>query len=240
MLNLKDTVVRVIDCETTGLDPATEAVVEVAFADVDLATGSVIKQYSTLINPGRPIPPEASAIHHIVDSDVKDAPRYNDIHASLFAPVYAAHNAAFDSSFLLLPGDWICTHRLSRHLWPEFKSHSNQNMRYALGIQDVPGLSKDASAHRALADCLVTAAVLPLALERAAAAWPEAKTVAELLAKAREPAELVWAPFKSKAGMKFSSLDDGFLRWVITKGAGGEDAVHTARLTLRRRTGAVA
>lgn len=53
--------IRVIDLETTGVEP-TDAVVELATWDV--TDGCVVDTgHAQLINPGRSIPPEASAIH---------------------------------------------------------------------------------------------------------------------------------------------------------------------------------
>lgn len=66
-------VVRVIDIETTGTDPVADAVIEVASVDV-LADGTITNRQSTLVRPGIPIPPEASAAHHLIDEDLAGAP----------------------------------------------------------------------------------------------------------------------------------------------------------------------
>ena len=39
----------------------------------------VINEFSMFINPGMPIDPEASNVHNIYDSDVKDAPYFKDV-----------------------------------------------------------------------------------------------------------------------------------------------------------------
>ena len=56
------------------------------------------------MNPGRPIPKEASDVHKITDEDVKDAPAFaavvEEIAALLSGCVPAAYNAAFDRAFL--------------------------------------------------------------------------------------------------------------------------------------------
>lgn len=150
----------ILDTETTGLDATTDRVVELSAHSVDLATGTVTPVFDQLINPGRHIPPEASAIHHLVDADVAHAPPMEQVWAT-FAPVLAqhdavvAHNAHFDRGFLPPTADpWICTLRLARHLWPEAPKHTNQVLRYWLGLQvDAP------HPHRALDDTRVTAAL---------------------------------------------------------------------------------
>lgn len=65
------------DCETTGTDPYEDRIVELAVR----AQGK--HPVVTRINPGRPIPPEASAIHGITDADVADAPRFEEIAADV-------------------------------------------------------------------------------------------------------------------------------------------------------------
>jgi Exonuclease len=66
-------VVRVVDIETTGTDPESDAVIEIASVDV-LADGSITNRLSTLVRPGMPVPPEASAVHHLIDEDLAGAP----------------------------------------------------------------------------------------------------------------------------------------------------------------------
>src|SRR5690606_15557309 len=65
------------DCETTGPDPYEDRIVELAVR----AQGK--HPVVTRINPGRPIPPKASAIHGITDADVADAPRFEEIAADV-------------------------------------------------------------------------------------------------------------------------------------------------------------
>ena len=65
--------IRVIDIETTGIDPAADAIIEIASVDM-VRGGGITNAMDTLVRPGKPIPPGASAIHHIIDEDLKDAP----------------------------------------------------------------------------------------------------------------------------------------------------------------------
>jgi DNA polymerase-3 subunit epsilon len=91
-----------IDVETTGKDASVDRVVEVGIA---LSRGGVvIERKNWLVNPGIPIPKEASDIHKITDEDVKDAPRFEAIAAELTAAlagcIPGAYNAPFDRAFL--------------------------------------------------------------------------------------------------------------------------------------------
>jgi DNA polymerase III epsilon subunit-like protein len=52
--------IRVIDIETTGIDPATDAIIEIASVEM-VRGGGITNAIGTLVRPGIPIPPGASA-----------------------------------------------------------------------------------------------------------------------------------------------------------------------------------
>src|SRR6188768_1625299 len=91
-----------IDVEATGLEPGVDKVVEVAC--VVFYRGE-IERHAWLVNPGRLINPEAQAVHHISDDDVKDAPSFAQIAERLLAVlargIPLAYNADFDRAFLM-------------------------------------------------------------------------------------------------------------------------------------------
>ncbi len=66
-----------LDLETTGVNLASDRIVEFAIVKV-MPDGSDIRK-RRLINPQIPIPAEVSAIHGITDEMVKDAPTFRDI-----------------------------------------------------------------------------------------------------------------------------------------------------------------
>lgn len=91
------------DLETTGTKPSADMIVEVGA--VLFENDSAIKGYGSLINPGIPIPPDASAVNGISDDMVRDKPRIADILCEFSdfcgdLPL-VAHNAPFDFKFLL-------------------------------------------------------------------------------------------------------------------------------------------
>jgi len=96
--------VVVIDFETTGPDPSTCTPVEVGL--VRFEQGAPVQRWSTLVNPGEPIPPAATAVHGIVDADVASAPSFADAWANvldlglLTRAVPCAYNAPFDRTIL--------------------------------------------------------------------------------------------------------------------------------------------
>ena len=92
-----------IDTETTGRDQATDRIVEVAAVTWDGTR--VVDRLSWLVNPGRPIPREATEVHGISDADVADQPPFSEIVPSLVealaSKVPLAYNAHFDRQFLM-------------------------------------------------------------------------------------------------------------------------------------------
>ncbi|WP_299504745.1 3'-5' exonuclease [uncultured Roseobacter sp.] len=102
--DLRDLTFAVFDSETTGLDPATDAVVQLGA--VRVVNGRVIaaETFETLVDPGRPIPPGSTKVHRITDDMVAGAPGFPeacaDFHAFAQGAVIIAHNAPFDMAFL--------------------------------------------------------------------------------------------------------------------------------------------
>lgn len=92
-----------LDTETTGLSPATDRIIQIAC--VELLHGVTLgKKKSWLLNPGMPIPEEATRVHGITDAMVADARIFTDIADDLKAFIadspIVAHNANFDMAFL--------------------------------------------------------------------------------------------------------------------------------------------
>lgn len=75
---------------------------------------------SHLVRPDRPISPQAMAIHRITEAMVADKPWIEDVIPHYYGSEwYVAHNASFDRRVLPeMPGEWICTMKLARRLWP--------------------------------------------------------------------------------------------------------------------------
>lgn len=94
----------VFDVETTGLSPDDgDRIVEVGACRFE--DGVCVKAWGSFVNPGRPIPEEASKIHGIDDTAVQAAPPFCAVVSRILAMAWgaqpAAYNAAFDKSFLL-------------------------------------------------------------------------------------------------------------------------------------------
>jgi DNA polymerase-3 subunit epsilon len=128
-----------VDIETTGGSHFTSRVLEVGVVRVE--AGRVVRKYQTLLQPGEPIPEWISALTGITNEDVDGAPRFEQVAADLAeimdGAIFVAHNVRFDYGFLKMEfgrlsvpfrPQLLCTVRLSRRLFPGFKSHKLQSL----------------------------------------------------------------------------------------------------------------
>lgn len=99
-LNLKKPIVF-FDLETTGVDVTNDHIVEISMIKV-LPSGEEIEK-TRRINPGMKIPPESTAIHHITDEDVADAPTFRQIAKSLANELSGCDIAGFNSNKFDIP-----------------------------------------------------------------------------------------------------------------------------------------
>ncbi len=216
---IAETTWNTFDLETTGLSPATDRIVEMASVMAKVGHG-VFGSWSTLVNPGIPIPATASAIHHLVDEDVADAHPLEVVLPRLVEGEFqavAAHNAPFDLGFVSFPDKpALCTRRLAQKLWPELEHTSNQFLRYhfKLACPEVKGLA----AHRAEADALVTAHLLLFELEEVLrrAKDPSGATVEGLIAWVNAPLLLRTCRFGKHRGTAWSEVPKDYLQWMLS------------------------
>jgi DNA polymerase III epsilon subunit family exonuclease len=162
----------VFDVETTGMNARNDRIVEIAAIHIEI--NGRISRYESLVNPGCPIPPQASKVHRISDAMVAEAPRFREVGFEFleFAreSTLVAHNARFDLSFLQeslvrcgLPqwrGKTMDSLKLFRQAYSGLPSYSLQNLRRTFQLEDPrPGLQ----AHRAAADVEWTTQLLEIA-----------------------------------------------------------------------------
>ncbi|WP_245155637.1 3'-5' exonuclease [Paracoccus ravus] len=155
----------VFDTETTGL-AMTDRIVQIA--GLRIMGGHLTgERFETLVNPGRPIPAAASAIHGITDADVADAPALREVLASFRhftdEAVLVAHNAPFDMGLLRaaekdtgvqFPNRVLDTVLLSAMLWGQAAPHTLEALAERLGVAIPPH-----ARHSAMGDAEATAAI---------------------------------------------------------------------------------
>lgn len=171
---LADITFVVFDLETTGDAPAVGAITEIGA--VRLHGGRVTGEFQTLVNPGRPIQPFVVGLTGITDAMLRGAPTLDEALRDFLEfcgdAVLVAHNAQFDLGHLSavhhmfhgapLQRPAICTLKLARQLLPDLPHRNLDAVSAELGLGG-------ADRHRALGDARITADVLSIFLERAAA-----------------------------------------------------------------------
>jgi DNA polymerase-3 subunit epsilon len=100
LLKLKNPIIF-LDLETTGINIATDRIVEIALIKVSI-DGSE-EEKSLRINPGVPIPKETSEIHGIYDEDVKDEPTFKEVAKMLAKFMEGCDLGGFNSTRFDIP-----------------------------------------------------------------------------------------------------------------------------------------
>ncbi len=148
-----------LDIETTGLDHQTDSIIEIGA--IRFSARRVDGEWSTLVNPGRRIPPFITQLTGITDQMVIEAPPIRAVVADLSDfvgdAVVLGHNVGFDLSFLRKQGilrqnDSIDTYEMASVLMPNAGRYNLSALGQALGVP----LS---ATHRALDDARVTRAI---------------------------------------------------------------------------------
>jgi DNA polymerase-3 subunit epsilon/ATP-dependent DNA helicase DinG len=148
-----------IDLETTGLDPNSDAIIEIGAQKFE---GQRIEgEWTTLVNPGRSISNFISKLTGITNPMVRDAPQIEEVLPELREFVgdtpILGHRVSFDLSFLRRQGlfklnESIDTYEMAAVLLPEAK-------RYNLGALGKLLNVAFPATHRALDDVKVTVAI---------------------------------------------------------------------------------
>ena len=150
----------VLDVETTGLNPDSHRIVELAL--ITVVDGAAVEAWSSQFNPEGPV--GKTEIHGITDEDVANAPRFKDqvheISKRIQDVVVVAHNARFDLAFLRSEFDraghasqWIpsiCTLNASNYYQPHLSRRRLADCCEDAGIEIN-------NAHSAGGDALATA-----------------------------------------------------------------------------------
>jgi len=153
----------VFDIETTGLSPIKDKIIEIGA--LKIVAGKVVKEFSTFVNPKRPIPYEITRLTKINDEMVLDSPTIEEVLPRFLEfigkDVLVAHNANFDVRFLEQNCRYqeiycqfvsVDTMALARTLLPAISKHTLNSVTTALNIS----LENH---HRAIDDARATASI---------------------------------------------------------------------------------
>lgn len=154
----------ITDIETTGSHASGNSVIEIAVVlfDGERITG----EFSSLIDPGVPVPRFITALTGISTEMLEGAPTFDQVADQLEeifeGAIFVAHNAGFDHSFLraefaAIGRNWnpprLCTVRMARKAFPGQKSYGLNSICSWMGLVNE-------QAHRALSDARVATEIL--------------------------------------------------------------------------------
>lgn len=181
-LQLKKPIVF-FDLETTGVNILRDKIVEISYIKV-MPSGEE-EERTLRINPGMPIPPEATAVHHITDDDVKDKPRFKDVAKELARVFVGCDIAGFNSNRFDVPllmqefANAGVEIDMARHNFVDVQNifHKMEQRTLVAAYKFYCGKDLD-DAHSANADTRATYEVLKAQLDR----YPELKNDMDFLA----------------------------------------------------------
>ena len=201
------------DTETTGVKADKDRIIEIAAYDPLNDT-----KFEMFVNPGIPIPEEASKIHGITDEMVAGAPSYREVGQAFIdfcsgdAVLIAHNNDNFDRHFLnfeaqrheLPTPSWEMVDSLkwARKYRSDLPKHSLQYLRQVYGIEEN-------NAHRAMDDVLVLWKVFSCMIDDLSI-----ETVLALLAD-----DETTMPFGKHAGKPLSEIPKNYVSWLVREGA---------------------
>jgi DNA polymerase-3 subunit epsilon len=220
---LKTAKFAVIDFETNGVEPGINEPLEIGIVISDC--NKVIEEYGSYIYNDKPIPPEVSGINNIISSDLKDAPKVEEIKDKIYNLIgdrpIVSHNLSFDGEILeRIFGihNWehpICTCQLSRVLYLDSVNHKLSTIKYKLdlGVSNSDRTTRS-NCHKALDDARATAWLLREEITKCIKEG-KANTVEELC-------QLCWSnifveicTYNKHKGKLNREIDSDYLMWIL-------------------------
>lgn len=234
-----DVLFRAIDLETAGKAPP-HSVLEIGWTDflfnTETKKSAIGATNTMLFKPREKLTADNIAVHHMTAAYLADWPHCEDhdlvAAAQCEMPAFlVAAKAEFEQQWFTpeISGTakWLCTVKIAARLFPEAPSHSNQAMRYELGL-DLPD-ERAMPPHRAGPDSYVTACIMARFLEMERVQTMELWT--------RQPRYLHTCPLHKHKGQLWSEVPKSYLEWILRADSTDEDVRHAAILELDRRRG---
>lgn len=222
-----------LDCETTGLEPKEDRLIEIAV--VKFTFEQTLDTYETLIDPEREIPQVTIDIHHITDDMVKGKPKVKDILPYVLKMVgkhtIVGHGIGMDIAFIMeeakrnqIPcsidkNPVLDTLRMAR-LYGESPVNSLESLRMHFNIPEE-------GAHRAMSDVIVNIEVFKYLSEKF-------MTTKELFHRLEKPILLKTMPLGKHRGRPFSDIPLQYLQWAANKDF-DQDLLFSIRSELKKR-----
>lgn len=203
------------DTETTGIKAERDRIIEIAAFDPEKNL-----RFEEFVNPGCPIPPEATAIHAITNEMVASAPSFAEVGKAFSefcsgeVVLIAHNNDQFDLLFLrqefnrhqLEMPNWkfLDSLKWARRYRPDLPRHTLQFLRetYAIPANQ---------AHRALDDVIV--------LHRLFEQMTDDLSIKQVYELLNKPRALQHMPFGKHQGQPLNKIPQTYVRWLAENGA---------------------
>ncbi len=222
-----------LDCESTGLDPQKDRLIEIAVARFTF--DQVLETFESLVDPECEIPQVSQEIHKISSEMLQGKPKIAailpDILKMINGHILVGHGIGFDISLIAaeakrsqIPTNieklrFIDTLRMAR-LYGESPINSLERLRQHFNIAPE-------GAHRAMSDVIVNIEVFKYLAK-------SYKTTEELFKILEKPIKLKVMPLGKHKGRKFDEIPVEYLLWAERKDF-DQDLLFSIRSELRNR-----
>jgi DNA polymerase-3 subunit epsilon len=222
-----------IDCETTGLDPKEDKIIEVAAVRFNFE--QVFEEYETLVDPGCLIPESSIAIHNITQDMVANKPTIKEVLPRLLKfigkDIIVGHGVGFDIEIIANAADrCIIPHKLRENrfldtlrmarIYGESPVNSLEQLRRHFNIQFE-------GAHRAMSDVIVNCEVFKYLAKR----YKATEHIFDILSR---PIFLKTMPLGKHKGRPLKEIPLQYLQWAANKDF-DQDLLFSIRSELNRR-----
>lgn len=231
--NLNEETFVCIDCETTGLDPKTDRIIEVAIASFSF--DQIFNTFESLINPHCEIPETSVAIHKITPEMVAGKPSIDTIIPDILKiagrHTIIGHGIGFDVEILassaeragiqctLRQNNQVDTLRMAR-LYGESPVNSLEQLRRHFNIPQE-------GAHRAMNDVVVNIEVFKYLVHRF-------KTLDQIFDVLAKPIMLKIMPLGKHKGRPMKEVPIEYLQWAANKDF-DQDLLYSLRSEIKKR-----
>jgi DNA polymerase-3 subunit epsilon len=233
MARMEEEIFVCLDCETTGLDPKCDQIIEVALSRFSLT--EVFAEYESLVDPNCIIPDSSIEIHHITQEMVMGKPKIKEIIPDLLNfignDIIVGHGIGFDIEIIACAADQAgISHRLRSNrtldtlrmarLYGESPNNSLEQLRQHFNIQFE-------GAHRAMSDVIVNCEVFKYLVSRY-------KTIDHLFNVLSRPIQLKMMPLGKHKGRPLKEIPLQYLHWAANKDF-DQDLLFSIRSEINRR-----
>lgn len=222
-----------LDCESTGLNPLEDKIIEIAA--IKFTFEKKIDKFEFLVNPGMDIPHESQQIHNITNEMVYQKPKIKELLPDILKfvgdSIIVGHGIKFDIDLIANEAKkaaidcsiennlFIDTLRLAR-LYGKSPENSLEKLRKHFNIPNE-------GAHRAMNDVVVNIEVF----KHLTTSFQTTKQVLERLKK---PVLMKAMPLGKHKGRPFSEIPLDYLKWAAGKDF-DQDLLYSIRLEIKNR-----